>query len=113
MHRTAALLLALTVSVCGSVASAQAAAPATGQAAKEAAAPSDESLSKAVSSALEADPHYYFRHVTVRVEKGVAQLGGYVDSGAAIRRARAVAGKVPGITRVETNQLKVDTQLRR
>jgi osmotically-inducible protein OsmY len=68
---------------------------------------------RASDSALEADPNYYFRHVTVRVEKGVAKLGGYVDSGAAIQRARAVAGKVPGVTRVETNHLKLDTQLRR
>jgi osmotically-inducible protein OsmY len=113
MRPTAALLVALALSIYGPAVCAQATAPATGQAAKDALAPTDEALTKAVSSALEADPHYYFRHVTVRVEKGVAKLSGYVDSGAAIQRARTVAGKVPGVTRVETNHLKVDTQLRR
>ena len=113
MSRTAVLLLALALSACGSAAFAQTAATVTGQPAQDAAAPTDDALTKAVSAALEADPHYYFRHVTVRVEKGVAKLSGYVDSGATIQRARTVAGKVPGITRVETNHLKVDAQLRR
>jgi osmotically-inducible protein OsmY len=113
MSRTTVFLVALALSACGSVAFAQAAQPVTGKPTQDAPAPTDEALTKAVSSALEADPHYYFRHVTVTVEKGVAKLSGYVDSGAAINRARTVAGKVPGVTRVETNHLKVDTQLRR
>ena len=91
---------------------AQAAAP-TGHPAKAAAVTSDEELTQAISSALNADPNYYYRHVNVRVDKGVAKLSGYVDSSAAIYRARSIAGKVPGVTRVETNHLKIDTQLRR
>ncbi len=74
---------------------------------------SDAALTQAVYAALKADPNYFFRHVNVRVDQGVANLSGYVDSGAAINRARTVAGKVPGITRVHTNNLKVDTQQRR
>src|SRR5215471_17162513 len=99
MLRIPALIAAIAVSVCCSAAFSQAAAP-TGQPAQQAPATSDEALTKAVYAALDADPNYYYRHVTVRVEKGVAKLSGYVDSGAAINRARTVAGKVPGVTRV-------------
>jgi len=77
------------------------------------AASTDAALTKAIYSALNADPNYYFRHVTVRVDKGVANLSGFVGSSAAINRARTIASKVPGVTRVATNHLQVDTQLRR
>ena len=119
MRRTATFITVLALLMYGACAGLQAAAPPQGAAppiaepAKDAAAPTDEALTKAVHAALDADPNYYYRHVEVRVEKGVAKLSGYVDSGAAISRARKVAGKVPGITRVVTNSLKVDTQLRR
>ena len=111
--RIPALIAAIALSVYGSSAWSQAAAPPSGQPPQAVASTSDEGLTKAVSSALDADPNYYFRHVNVKVAKGVAKLSGYVDSSAAIYRARSIAGKVPGVTRVETNHLKIDTQLRR
>jgi osmotically-inducible protein OsmY len=116
--RAAALIAAIALLLYGTSASSQATAPPTGQPPTGQPAPalastSDEGLTKAVSSALDADPNHYFRHVNVHVDKGVAKLSGYVDSSGAIYRARSIASKVPGITRVETNHLKIDTQLRR
>ena len=109
--RAAALAAAIGLLAC---APAGAAPPAgSGQAAQDAAPANDEALTKAVESALNTDPNHYFRHVHVRVDQGVATLSGFVDSGAAINRARTIASKVPGITRVATNQLQVDTQFRR
>lgn len=113
MLRTRALIAALALSVYCSSASPQAAAPPTGHPAQDVAGTTDEALTKAVYSALNADPNYYFRHVTVSVDAGVAKLSGYVDSSAAISRARRIASKVPGVTRVVTNHLQLDTQLRR
>jgi osmotically-inducible protein OsmY len=113
MPRTPGLIAAIALSMYCSSASPQAAAPPTAQPAQAVASTSDEELTKAISSALNADPNYYFRHVNVRVDKGVAKLSGYADSSSAIYRARSIAGKVPGVTRVETNNLKIDTQLRR
>ena len=69
---------------------------------------SDEILANTVYSELNADPIYYFRHVDVRVDNGVAHLSGYVWSTDAIYRARRVAGNVPGITGVMTNQLELE-----
>ena len=112
MPRAPAVIAAIALWLCGSSAWPQEAAP-SGQPPHAAASSSDEKLTQAVSSALNADPNYYYRHVNVRVDKGVAKLSGYVDSSGAIYRARSIAGKVPGVTRVETNHLKIDTQLRR
>jgi osmotically-inducible protein OsmY len=108
MRRTPTLLIALALLVYGSCAFAQAAAQPSGQAAKDAPAPTDEDLTKAVHSALDADPHHFFRHVTVSVDKGVVTLGGFVDTSQAINRARTIAGKVPGVTRVVTNNLSLE-----
>jgi osmotically-inducible protein OsmY len=69
---------------------------------------SDEILANTVYAELNADPIYYFRHVDVRVDNGVAHLSGYVWSTDAIYRARRVAGNVPGITGVRTNQLELE-----
>jgi osmotically-inducible protein OsmY len=68
----------------------------------------DESLAHTVYSALNADPMYYFRHVDVRVDNGIAHLSGYVWSTDAIYRARKIALKVPGITGVSTSQLQLE-----
>jgi hypothetical protein len=68
----------------------------------------DDVLANAVYSALNADPIYYFRHVDVKVHDGVAQLSGYVWSTDAIYRARALAAKTPGVTRVVSNQLELE-----
>ena len=68
----------------------------------------DEVLANAVYSDLNADPKYFFRHVDVSVENGVAHLSGYVWSTDAIYRARAIARNVPGVTDVVTSQLELE-----
>lgn len=81
--------------------------PAVGTAAmSEQLAPSDD-LAHAVYSKLNASPVYYYRHVDVRVDQGVAYLSGYVWSTDAIYAARRLAGSVPGITDVVTSQLEL------
>jgi osmotically-inducible protein OsmY len=60
----------------------------------------DEATAQRVYSALNADPTYYFRHVNVRVDGGVAQLSGYIWSTEAIYRAKQIAAGVPGVSRV-------------
>lgn len=68
----------------------------------------DEILANTVYSELNANPTYYFRHVDVRVDNGVAHLSGYVWSTDAIYAARKIAGNVPGVTGVRTNQLQLE-----
>ena len=68
----------------------------------------DEILANTVCSELNADPIYYFRHVDVRVDNGVAHLSGYVWSTDAIYQARKIAMNVPGVTGVRTNQLLLE-----
>jgi osmotically-inducible protein OsmY len=107
MLRAPALIALAALSVYGSSAFPQGAAPPTGQPAQDVAGTSDEALTKAIYSALDADPNYFFRHVTVRVDKGVATLGGFVNSSSALYRARTIASHVPGVTRVVTNNLQL------
>jgi osmotically-inducible protein OsmY len=118
MRRTLALAAAIALSVYGSSAYPQAATPPTAQPptgqpppaqpGHDVAGTTDEALTKAIYSALEADPNHYFRHVTVRVDKGVATLGGFVHSSSAIYRARTIAGKVPGVTHVVSSNLQLE-----
>jgi osmotically-inducible protein OsmY len=114
MPRTPALIAAIAVSVYCSSASAQGAPPAqgaappTGQPAQDVAGTSDEAITKAITSALNADPHHFFRHVNVRVDNGVATLSGFVHSSSSIFRARTIAGNVPGVTRVVTSNLTLE-----
>ena len=118
MPRTSALAAAIALSVYGSSAYPQSATPPTAQppagqppiarAAQGVAGPTDEALTKAIYSALEADPNHYYRHVTVRVDKGVATLGGFVHSSSAVYRARTIASKVPGVTHVVTSNLSLE-----
>jgi BON domain len=68
----------------------------------------DEVLAHTVYSELNADPMYYYRHVDVRVDNGVAHLSGYVWSTDAIYQARKIALKVPGITGVSTSELQLE-----
>lgn len=65
-------------------------------------------LASAVYRQLNADPIYYFRHVDVRVDHGVAHLTGYVWSADALYRARYIAQSVPGISAVVTSQLELE-----
>jgi osmotically-inducible protein OsmY len=70
--------------------------------------PAEQNLASTVYSALNASPIYYFRHVDVTVDDGVAQLSGYVWSTDAIYEARRIARNVPGIIAVRTNQLQLE-----
>lgn len=118
MPRTLGLLAALTLSMYGTCALSQAAppqgapppaaAPPTGQPAQREADTSDAALTNAIHAALDADPNHFFRHVTVRVDNGVATLGGFVNSSSAIHRARTIAGQVPGVTRVVSGNLTLE-----
>jgi len=58
--------------------------------------------------ALDADPTYYYKHVDVRVDNGVADLSGYVWGPEAIYRARQIAGSVPGVSTVVTSDLELE-----
>lgn len=69
---------------------------------------SNELLANAVYRQLNADPIYYFRHVDVSVDHGIAQLSGYVWSTDAIYRARQIARSVPGVTGVVTARLELE-----
>ena len=120
MPQKATLIAAVALTVYGSSAfpqgsSPQGAAPPptgqpapSGQPAQNVAGTSDEAITKAIYSALNADPNYFFRHVNVRVDNGVATLSGFVNSSSAIYRARTIAGKVPGVTRVVTSNLTLE-----
>jgi hypothetical protein len=71
-------------------------------------ATTDELLANAVYSKLNANPTYYFRHVDVRLQAGVAYLTGYVWSTDAIYAAQRIARSVPGVAEVVTTQLELE-----
>jgi osmotically-inducible protein OsmY len=66
----------------------------------------DRAVARHVYLALNSDPYYYFQHVNVRVDDGVAILTGYVWTPDALYRARQIARGVPGVTRVVTSGLE-------
>jgi osmotically-inducible protein OsmY len=68
----------------------------------------DRAVADSVYAALDADPTYFYRHVDVRVEDGVADLSGYVWSTDAIYRARQIARQVSGVRRVVTSHLELE-----
>jgi osmotically-inducible protein OsmY len=70
----------------------------------------DRAVADSVYAALDADPTYFYRHVDVRVEDGVADLSGYVWSTEAIYRARQVARQVSGVRRVVTSHLELERE---
>jgi osmotically-inducible protein OsmY len=70
-------------------------------------AQSGSPTARQIYDALNADPVYYFKHVDVQVTGGVVTLSGYVWSTQAIYRARDIAGRMPGVTRV-VNQLELE-----
>jgi hypothetical protein len=78
------------------------------ESARAAAGATDQVLADAVYSALKADPTYFFRHVDVKVNNGVAHLTGYVWSADAIYRARTITSHVPGVSGVVTSQLELE-----
>ena len=68
----------------------------------------DRAVADRVYATLDADPAYFYRHVDVRVEDGVADLSGYVWSTNAIYRAREITRQVSGVTRVVTSHLELE-----
>lgn len=68
----------------------------------------DEALADNIYAKLDADPVYFFRHVDVTVDEGVADLSGYVWSTDAIYRARTIARDVSGVRRVVTSHLELE-----
>lgn len=68
----------------------------------------EDAVASYIYTQLDADPIYFFRHVNVRVDEGVATLSGYVWETDAIYRAREIAGDVPGVTRVVSNDLRLE-----
>jgi len=70
----------------------------------------DRAVADSVYAALNADPTYFYRHVDVRVEDGVADLSGYVWSADALYQARQIARQVSGVTRVVTSHLELERE---
>jgi osmotically-inducible protein OsmY len=60
----------------------------------------DDAIAKQVYDKLNADPIGYYKHVTVRADKGVVTLGGLVWSDEDLNRAKRIAATVPGVTQV-------------
>lgn len=67
----------------------------------------DDLIAEQISSALNADPTYFFRHVDVRVDGGVAHLSGYIWSTEELCRAKQIAARVPGVKRI-VNELELE-----
>ena len=103
-----ALIVVATLTVSCSSAPPRPSAPSAAESVRSELGATDEILANTVYSELNANPTYYFRHVDVRVDNGVAHLSGYVWSTDAIYAARRIAGKVPGVTAVRTNQLELE-----
>lgn len=103
-----ALLAVATLTMSCASAPPQSPVPTAAESMRSELGATDEILANAVYSELNASPSYYFRHVDVRVDNGVADLSGYVWSTDAIYAARKIAGNVPGITGVRTNQLQLE-----
>jgi osmotically-inducible protein OsmY len=64
---------------------------------------SDEQLAIKVQAALQADPYFYDRHVTVSIEHGNVVLRGFVSSGWDLINAKKIAAKAAGGRRVIDN----------
>lgn len=93
MNRILRTALAAVV-VCGVVACA------TGPRKTEAERQSDADTADRVTAALSGDQDLYARHITVRAEHGVVNLGGFVWTQPELEEAIRVAGLVQGVTKV-------------
>jgi osmotically-inducible protein OsmY len=102
------VIAAATLTVSCATAPPAATAPTAAQSARSEQGATDEILANTVYSELNADPNFYYRHVDVTVDNGVAHLSGYVWSTEAIYRARRIAGNVPGVTGVVTSSLELE-----
>ena len=103
-----ALIAVATLTVSCASAPSKPTAPGAAESMRSELGVTDEILANTVYSELNAAPMYYFRHVDVTVDNGVAHLSGYVWSTDAIYAARKIAGNVPGITGVRTSQLQLE-----
>jgi|SRR5579863_9124232 len=72
-------------------------------------AQADEVAAQRIYEGLNADPTYYFRHVDVRVDDGVAELKGYIWGTPALYRAKEIAAGVPGVRRV-VNDMELERE---
>jgi osmotically-inducible protein OsmY len=100
MNRISRTVLALAV-VCGVVACA--AAPRKSEAERQA----DAEMVNKVQLALNGDQELFARHITVRADGAVVQLGGYVWTLPELEDAIRVAGLVPGVEKV-VSSLELD-----
>ena len=108
MSWTAAVIAVIALMVSCASAPPSATAQPAGASMRSDLGATDEVLANTVYSELNADPIYYYRHVDVKVDNGVAHLSGYVWSTDAIYQARRIAMNVPGVTAVRTNQLQLE-----
>jgi osmotically-inducible protein OsmY len=69
----------------------------------------DAAVADRVSAALNAEPHHFYRHVTVSVTNGVVRLGGLAGSTGAIAAAERIARNTEGVSRVE-NQVQLERE---
>ena len=67
----------------------------------------DDLIAERISSALNADPIYFYRHVDVRVDGGEAHLSGYIWGTEELYRAKQIAAGVPGVKRV-VNEMELE-----
>lgn len=102
-----ALIAVATLTACSS-ASPKPSVPSAAESMRTELGATDEILTNSVYTELNANPTYYFRHVDVRVDNGVADLSGYVWSTDAIYAARKIASNIPGVTSVRTSQLQLE-----
>ena len=107
-RRVSAVIAVATLTVSCASAPPQPTPPTAAESMRSELGATDEILANTVYSELNADPTYYFRHVDVRVDNGVAHLSGYVWSADAIYQARKIARNVPGITAVSTGQVELE-----
>jgi hypothetical protein len=105
---TPALIAVATLAMACAPAPPKPSVPSAAESMRSETGATDEILANTVYSELNASPTYYFRHVDVAVDNGVAHLSGYVWSTDAIYAARRIAGNVPGITGVMTSQLQLE-----
>ena len=70
-------------------------------------AQADDLIAERISLALNADPTYFYRHVDVRVDGGVAHLSGYIWSTEELYRAKQIAAGVLGVKRV-VNEMELE-----
>ena len=106
--RSLALIAVATLTISCSSAPPRPSVPSAAESLRSELGATDEILANTVYSELNANPIYYYRHVDVRVDNGVAHLSGYVWSTDAIYEARKIAMNVPGVTGVTTSQLELE-----